>query len=81
MGEQKEPRDDNSVSDHSSPDRTNDVTPEFESNLAHEHADLVMAAETTMSGHDFDDDFERHSTLSEEREMPNVPPRLKQAVT
>ena len=80
MDELKDLHDDNSAGDHLSSERTDDVTPEFEFNVARENADLIMAAETPMSGSDLDDDFMRHSTSSDEREIPNVPPWLREAV-
>ena len=76
----KEPRDDTSGSDISSPERSDDVTPDFECNVAREDADIILPKETTISGSDLDDDFMRHSTSSDEREMPNVPPWLREAV-
>ena len=75
-----EPRDDTSASDISSSERTDDVTPEFECNVAREDAVPIMPAETTVSGSDLDDDFERKSTSSDERQLPNVPPWLREAV-
>ena len=80
MDEQKEPHDGNSVSDHSSLERTDDVTPGFKFKVACDDADVIMAAETTMSGSDLDDDFVRHSTSSDEQKMQNVPPGLKETL-
>ena len=78
--DQKKSRDDITGSDSSSARRTDDVTPEFECNIAREDADLLISGETTISGNDLEDDFQRHSTSSDEREMPNVPPWLRDAV-
>lgn len=69
-----------SAGDSSLADKTDDVTPDFECNIPREEVDLIMSAETRMSGSDYNDDFERHSTSSDEREMPNVPPWLREAV-
>ena len=75
-----EPRDTTSASDISSSERTDDVTLDFECNVSSEDADLIMPAETTMSGSHFGDDFERKSTSSDEGQLPNVPPWLREAV-
>ena len=68
------------ASDSSSTERTDDVTPDFECNITREEVDLIVSPEVTMSGNDFRDDFERQSTSSDERDMPNVPPWLRDAV-
>ena len=68
------------ASDSSSTESTDDVTPDFECNIAREEVDLIVSPEITMSVNDFHDDFERQSTSSDEREMPNVPPWLRDAV-
>ena len=78
--DQKKSRDDIIGNDSSAAHRTDDVTPEFECNIAREDSDLLISAENTISGNDFEDDFQRHSTSSEEREMSNVPPLLRDAV-
>lgn len=74
--DEKEPRNESSASE--SPD----VTPDFECNIAHQlqDEDLLTGAESNISGSEFEDDFERHSISSDEKEMPNVPPWLRQAV-
>ena len=76
----KEPRDDTSASDISSPERSDDITPDFKCNVALKTAVLILPTELTMSSSVLDDDFERHSTSSDERVMPNIPPWLREAV-
>ena len=79
MDDQKKPRDHNTGSDTSSSETTDDVTSEFECNLAREAANLI-SAETHMGGSELDDDFQRHLTSRDEREMLNVSPWLREAV-
>ena len=76
----KEPRDDTSESDISSSAKTDVVTSNFECNVSLEDQDVILPAETTMSGSDLDGDLKCHSTSNDEREMPNVPPWLREAV-
>jgi len=74
----QKPREVSSASDTSSPERTDDVTPEFECNIERVDVDL-MSAESPMDGSDLDGDFERRSTSSDERELTNAPPWLREA--
>ena len=75
------PRDENSTStsDTSSTGSTDDVTSDFECSVACEDG-VLTPAETTMSGSDVDDEFQRQPTSSDERELLNAPPMLKEAV-
>ena len=79
--DEKEPRNETSASDSSSVARTDEITPEFECNIAHvEDEDLIREAESNMSGSEYGDDFERFSVSSDEQTLPNVPPWLREAV-
>ncbi|KAJ7384547.1 hypothetical protein OS493_021178 [Desmophyllum pertusum] len=79
--DQKEPRDETSASDSSSAARTNEITPDFECNIARvEDGDLLTGAESNLSGSEYEDDFVRHSISSDEKAMPDVPPWLRAAV-
>ena len=75
---QKPLEEDSSASDTSSPERTDDVTPEFECKVERVDVDL-MSAESPMDGSDLDGDFERRTTSSDERELANVLPWLREA--
>ena len=76
-----EPRNGTSASDSSSAARTDDVTPDFECNIARvEDEDLMRGAQSNMSGSEYGDDFERYSVSSDEQTLPNVPPWLREAV-
>ena len=79
---ENEPRNETSASDSSSgPARTDDVTPDFECNIARvEDEDVMRGAESNMSGSEYGDDFERYSVSSDEQTLPNVPPWLREAV-
>ena len=79
MIDSQKPREDSLASDTSSPERTDNVTPEFECNIERVDVDLMSAA-SPMDGSDLDGDFERRSTSSDERDMANVPPWLREAV-
>ena len=78
---ENEPRNETSASDSSSATRTDDVTPDFECNIARvEDEDLMRGAQSNMSGSEYGDDFERYSFSSDEQTLPNVPPWLREAV-
>ncbi|CAH3038755.1 unnamed protein product [Pocillopora meandrina] len=77
--DEKEPREESSASEVSSSARTEDVTPDFECNVAPVlEEELRIGAEADFSGSEFGDDFERHSKSSDEKAMPNVPPWLRE---
>ena len=77
--EKNQTRSDSSASDTSSPAKTDDVTPEFQCNVERVDVNLT-SAESPMDGSDLEGDFERRSTSSDERELANVPPGLREAV-
>ncbi|XP_058941594.2 golgin subfamily B member 1-like [Pocillopora verrucosa] len=77
--DEKEPREESSAGEVSSSARTEDVTPDFECNVAPVlEEELRIGAEADFSGSEFGDDFERHSKSSDEKAMPNVPPWLRE---
>ena len=78
--EKDQTRPDFSASDTSAPAQTDDVTPEFQCNIERVDKDLMSPAESPMDGSDLDGDFERRTTSSDERELANVPPWLREAV-
>ena len=74
MDEQNKTRDNDVRSDASSPETSYDVTSDFKCDVARD------ATETTMSGSELDVDFQRQSTSSDERGMPNLSPSRRKAV-
>ena len=79
--DEKEPCNESSASDSSSAAMTDEITPDFECNIARvEDEDLTRGAELNMSGSEYGDDFERYSVSSDEQTLPNVPPWLREAV-
>lgn len=76
----QESREDIKDGDWISTERSVSVTPEFECNIAGEDENLILSAEDSMRSNNFEDDFQRHSISSDEKQMPNVPPWLREAV-
>ena len=72
--DEKESREKSSAREISSAPKAEEVTPDFECNVAPVHEEkLRMGAKSDFSGNDIGDDFVCYSKSSDEKAIPDVP--------
>ena len=72
--DEKESREKSSAREISSAPKAEEVTPDFECNIAPVHEEkLHMGAKSDFSGNEIGDDFVCYSKSFDEEAMPNVP--------